>query len=101
MRDEHARRGPWFAKETSMPNRDMPKPTEAVPSRRPVVLADRFRIERMLDDGRYEAVDTRKGTAVLVTRVPFGPTGRDARDQLIERVRVLWTVSSPTLVLPI
>jgi hypothetical protein len=81
--------------------RDMPKPTEATPSRRPVVLADRFRIERALEDGRHEAVDTTRGANVVVTRVPFGPEGREERARLIERVRALWTVTAPALVLPI
>jgi hypothetical protein len=81
--------------------RPMPSPIEAVPTRRPLLLADRFRIERPLDDDRFEATDTRKGNAVIVTRARFGKDQRAERDQLLDRVRALWTVTAPGLVLPI
>jgi tRNA A-37 threonylcarbamoyl transferase component Bud32 len=95
-------RGPRLAPKTIMPtSRAMPKPFEAVVARRPVLLADRFRIERALEDGRFEAADTSRGAGVVVTRVPFGRERAEERARLIERVRALWTVTAPALVLPI
>ena len=79
----------------------MPKLPAIAPTRRPVVLAERFRLERALEGGRHEAVDLTKGGIVIVTRAVFGPSRRADRDAFIERVRALWTVTAPALVLPI
>ncbi len=79
----------------------MPVPVTTQPSGRPVVLAGRFRIERPLDDGTFEATDTSKGTTVVVRHVPFGTERAKERAQLIDRVRALWTVTAPALVLPV
>lgn len=91
-----------LATKTVMPTeRAMPLPLEAAPSRRPVILGGRFRIERPLDGAEFEATDAVRGGTVVVTRVSFGPERREERDRLVERVRSLWTVTAPALVLPV
>ena len=47
---------------------------------------------------RWSATDRERGRDVVVTRVAFGPERRAERDAFVERVRALFSVTSPALV---